>query len=218
MMFARSLIMRSWSITIWKENKTIPKFSKAENSIETLRSMSPVERREKLITNNIRLAISVAQKFSFEEDYESVAMIGLIKAADTFDIEKGINFATYATRVIHNDILMHIRKIKKYSHTVSFETVIPGTDEAPLTIGDTLSYEDEDMDKLEKAEGIKALIDVIHSLPDRECKIICLLYGIGETRRYKQHEVAERFGISQSYVSRVEKRILKKMKTMLKNY
>ena len=67
--------------------------------------MSPVERREKLITNNIRLAISVAQKFSFEEDYESVAMIGLIKAADTFDIEKGINFATYATRVIHNDIL-----------------------------------------------------------------------------------------------------------------
>lgn len=218
MMFARSLIMRSWSITIWKENKTIPKFSKAENSIETLRSMSPVERREKLITNNIRLAISVAQKFSFEEDYESVAMIGLIKAADTFDIEKGINFATYATRVIHNDILMHIRKIKKYSHTVSFETVIPGTDEAPLTIGDTLSYEDEDMDKLEKAEGIKALIDAIHSLPDRECKIICLLYGIGETRRYKQHEVAERFGISQSYVSRVEKRILKKMKTMLKNY
>lgn len=218
MMFARSLIMRSWSITIWKENKTIPKFSKAENSIEILRSMSPVERREKLITNNIRLAISVAQKFSFEEDYESVAMIGLIKAADTFDIEKGINFATYATRVIHNDILMYIRKIKKYSHTVSFETVIPGTDETPLTIGDTLSYDDEDMDKLEKAERIKALIDAIHSLPDRECKIICLLYGIGETRRYKQHEVAERFGISQSYVSRVEKRILKKMKTMLKNY
>ena len=74
------------------------------------------------------------------------------------------------------------------------------------------------MDKLEKAERIKALIDAIHSLPDRECKIICLLYGIGETRRYKQHEVAERFGISQSYVSRIEKRILKKMKTMLRNY
>lgn len=203
---------------IWSENNYIPKFSKDENEIEMLRSMNPNERRESLITNNIRLAISVAQKFSYEEDFESVAMIGLIKAADTFDIEKGIRFATYAARVIQNDILMYIRKNKKYLKIISFETVIPGTDESPLTIGDTLSYEDKELDKFEKAEGVKELHEAIHSLPDRECKIICLLYGIGESRSYRQKEVAERFGLSQSYISRLEKNILKKMKIKLKNY
>lgn len=203
---------------IWSENNYIPKFSKDENEIEMLRSMNPNERRESLITNNIRLAISVAQKFSYEEDFESVAMIGLIKAADTFDIEKGIRFATYAARVIQNDILMYIRKNKKYMKIISFETVIPGTDESPLTIGDTLSYEDKEIDKFEKAEGVKELHEAIHSLPDRECKIICLLYGIGESRSYRQKEVAERFGLSQSYISRLEKNILKKMKIKLKNY
>lgn len=203
---------------IWSENNYIPKFSKDENEIEMLRSMNPNERRESLITNNIRLAISVAQKFSYEEDFESVAMIGLIKAADTFDIEKGIRFATYAARVIQNDILMYIRKNKKYLKIISFETVIPGTDESPLTIGDTLSYEDKEIDKFEKAEGVKELHEAIHSLPDRECKIICLLYGIGESRSYRQKEVAERFGLSQSYISRLEKNILKKMKIKLKNY
>ncbi len=196
--------------------KSIPMFSKDQNDIEMLRSMEPQDRRESLIKNNIRLAISVAHKFSYEEDYESVAMIGLIKAADTFDIESGINFATYATRVIYNDILMYIRRIKKHSKVVSFETIIPGTDETPLTIGDTLSYDDEKINELEKAEGIKALHDAIHSLPERECKIICLLYGIGEARRYKQREVAEQFGISQVYVSRVEKKILKKMRIKLR--
>jgi len=203
---------------IWSENNYIPKFSKDENEIEMLRSMNPNERRESLITNNIRLAISVAQKFSYEEDFESVAMIGLIKAADTFDIEKGIRFATYAARVIQNDILMYIRKNKKYLKIISFETIIPGTDENPLTIEDTLSYEDERLKNLEQAEQNLELHRIIHSLPDRECKIICLLYGIGESRSYRQKEVAERFGLSQSYISRLEKDILKKMKIKLKNY
>ncbi|WP_312432737.1 sigma-70 family RNA polymerase sigma factor [Lacrimispora sp.] len=180
--------------------------------------MESQERRDSLINNNIRLAISVAQKFSFEEDYESVAMIGLVKAADTFNLDKDIRFATYASRVISNEILMFIRKSKKNLYAISFETIILGTDESPLSIADTLSYEDKEIDKFEKAEGIKELHEAIHSLPDRECKIICLLYGIGENRSYKQKEVAERLGISQSYVSRLEKNILKKMKSKLKNY
>lgn len=203
---------------IWSENNYIPKFSKNENEIEMLRSMEPSARRESLITNNIRLAISLAQKFSYEEDYESVAMIGLIKAADTFDFEKGIRFATYAAKVIHNDILMYIRKNKRYTKIISFETIIPGTDENPLTIEDTLSYEDERLKDLEQVEQNLELHRIIHSLPDRECKIICLLYGINEKRPYNQREVAERFGLSQSYISRLEKIILKKMKPMLKNY
>lgn len=203
---------------IWSENNYIPKFSKNENEIEKLRSMEPSARRESLITNNIRLAISLAQKFSYEEDYESVAMIGLIKAADTFNFEKGIRFATYAARVIHNDILMYIRKNKRYTKIISFETIIPGTDENPLTIKDTLSYEDKRLKNLEQVEQNLELHRIIHSLPDRECKIICLLYGIDEKRPYNQREVAERFGLSQSYISRLEKIILKKMKPMLKNY
>ncbi len=203
---------------IWSENNYIPKFSKNENEIEKLLSMEPSARRESLITNNIRLAISLAQKFSYEEDYESVAMIGLIKAADTFNFEKGIRFATYAARVIHNDILMYIRKNKRYTKIISFETIIPGTDENPLTIKDTLSYEDKRLKNLEQVEQNLELHRIIHSLPDRECKIICLLYGIDEKRPYNQREVAERFGLSQSYISRLEKIILKKMKPMLKNY
>ena len=193
-------------------------FNRNDNDIEILRSMEPQDRRECLITNNIRLAISVAQKFSYEEDYESVAMIGLIKAADTFDIEKGIRFATYAARVIQNDILMYIRKNKRYPKIISLETIIPGTDENPLTIKDTLSYEDERLMNLEQAEQTLELHRILHSLPDRECKIICLLYGIGVNRSYKQNEVAERFGLSQSYISRLEKNILNKMKIKLKNY
>ncbi len=204
--------------TICSENKSIPNFNKDANDIEILRSMEPQDRRECLITNNIRLAISVAQKFSYEEDYESVAMIGLIKAADTFDIEKGNRFATYAARVIQNDILMYIRKNKRYLPIISFETIIPGTDENPLTIEDTLSYEDEQLMNLEQAEQTLELHNIIHSLPDRECKIICLLYGIGESRSYRQNEVAKRLGLSQSYISRLEKNILKKMKIKLKNY
>ena len=203
--------------TICSKNKSIPKFNKDANDIEILRSMEPQDRRECLITNNIRLAISVAQKFSYEEDYESVAMIGLVKAADTFDLNKNICFGTYATRVINNEILMYIRKNKRNLYTISLETIIPGTDEKPLTIGDTLKYEDEQLMSLEQAEQSAELHRIIHSLPDRECKIICQLYGI-EEESCTQKEVAEKFGISQSYVSRLEKKILKKMKPMLKNY
>ncbi|WP_124066275.1 sigma-70 family RNA polymerase sigma factor [Clostridium sp. E02] len=179
--------------------------------------MEPQKRRECLITNNMRLAISVAQKFSYEEDYESVAMIGLIKAADTFDLDKGINFATYATRVIYNEILMYIRKNKRHPQALSIETIIHGTDENPLTIEDTLNYEDEQMMRLEQEEQTIELHKIIHSLPDRECKIICQLYGIGE-ESHTQKDVAEWLGISQSYVSRLEKKILKKMKLRLRSY
>lgn len=202
--------------TICSKNKSIPKFNKDANDIEILRSMEPQDRRECLITNNIRLAISVAQKFSYEEDYESVAMIGLLKAADTFDLDKNICFGTYATRVISNEILTYIRKNKRNLYTISFETVVAGTEET-LAVKDMLSYEDGQLMRLEQAEQTAELYKVVHSLPDRECKIICLLYGLGE-KIHTQKQVAERLGISQSYVSRLEKIILKKMKPMLKNY
>lgn len=180
--------------------------------------MNDSDRREYLILHNVRLAIYIAQKYSFEEDYESVALIGLVKAVNAFDLDKGIQFSTYAARVIHNEILMYIRKIKRCPQTISFETVIPGTDEKPLTVKETLSYEDNELMGLEQAELKFEIRKAIHSLPDRECKIICLLYGINEDRCYKQKEVADRFGLSQSYVSRLEKNILKKMKSKLKNY
>lgn len=179
--------------------------------------MDPLKRRECLITNNIRLAISVAKKFSHEDDYESEAMIGLIRAADTFDLDKGACFSTYAARVIQNQILMYLRKGKRQTQAISFETVVAGTEET-LTVKDMLSYEDEQLMRLEQAEQITELYGIIHSLPDRECEIICLLYGIGQGRCYRQKEVAERLGISQSYVSRLEKNILKKMKSKMKNY
>lgn len=178
--------------------------------------MEPQKRRESLITNNMRLAISVAQKFGYEEDYESLAMLGLIRAADTFDMDKGACFSTYAARVIQNQILMYLRKCKRQIQAISYETVVAGTEET-LAVKDTLSYEDEQLMRLEQSEQIAELYNVVHSLPDRECKIICLLYGIGE-KVHTQKQVAERLGISQSYISRLEKSILKKMKSKLKNY
>lgn len=202
--------------TICSENKSIPQFNKNVNDIEILRSMEPQDRRECLITNNMRLAMLVAQKFGHEEDYESVAMIGLIRAADTFDLDKGSCFSTYAARVIQNQILMYLRKSKRQIQAISFETVIAGTEET-LTVKDMLSYEDGQLTRLEQAEQRKELHEVICSLPDRECTIICLLYGLGE-KIHTQKQVAERLGISQSYVSRLEKSILKKMKSKLKNY
>lgn len=204
-------------ITICSE-KSIPIFNKDQNDIEMLRSMEPQDRRECLIKNNIRLAISVAQRFSYEEDYESVAMIGLIKAVDTFNLDKEIQFATYASMVIRNEVLMYIRKMKKHSSNISFETIINcDSDGITLSISDVLEYEDESFDNVEQVEQREKLYDVIYSLPDRECKIICLLYGLGE-KVHTQKQVAERLGISQSYISRLEKNILKKMKSMLKNY
>ena len=178
--------------------------------------MEPQKRRECLITNNMRLAISVAQKFGHEEDYESVAMIGLIKAEDTFDLDKGACFSTYAARVIQNQILMYLRKCKRQIQAISFETVVAGTEET-LAVKDMLSYEDGQLMRLEQTEQTAELYKVVHSLPDRECKIICLLYGLGE-KIHTQKQVAERLGISQSYVSRLEKSILKKMKLKLKNH
>jgi RNA polymerase sporulation-specific sigma factor len=201
---------------ICSENKGIPKFSRDANDIEILRSMEPQKRRDCLITNNMRLAISVAQKFGYEEDYESVAMIGLIRAADTFDLDKGACFSTYAARVVQNQILMYLRKCKRQIQAISFETVVTGTEEN-LTVKDTLSYEDDQLMRLEQAEQIAELYKVVHSLPDRECEIICLLYGFGD-KSHTQKEVAERLSLSQSYISRLEKSILKKMKSMLKNH
>lgn len=118
--------------------------------------------------------------------------------------------------MIQNQILMYLRKCKRQIQAISFETVVAGTEET-LAVKDTLSYEDGQLKRLEQSEQTAELYKVVHSLPDRECRIICLLYGIGE-KVHTQKQVAERLGISQSHVSRLEKSILKKMKIKLKNY
>ena len=113
----------------------------------------------------------------------------------------------------------YIPKFSKDENEIEMlRSMNPNERRESLIMSDTLSYKDKEIDKFEKAEGVKELHEAIHSLPDRECKIICLLYGIGESRSYRQKEVAERFGLSQSYISRLEKNILKKMKIKLKNY
>lgn len=202
--------------TIFSES--IPKFSKDKNNIEILRSMNPLDRRQYLIINNLRLAISIAQKFSYEDDYESVAILGLIKATDTFNLDKEIQFATYATMVIRNDILMYIRKNKRHSSNISFETIIHSDpDGNPLTLGDVLENKDDFSDNIETKEELTELYKAINSLSDRDRKIICLLYGI-DTKPCTQKEVGDILKVSQSYVSRLEKSILKKMKIKLKNY
>lgn len=177
--------------------------------------------REKLIEHNLRLVAHIVRKYYSSgkntEDLISVGTIGLIKAIDSFNDENGARFATYAAKCIQNEILMLFRSQKKLGCEVSLnDTIDIDKDGNPLTYIDIISMEDnvaEDIDK--KIKISKALEYIRTSLDDREKQIIIMRYGLGNTRAYTQREVAEKLGISRSYVSRIEKSILEKINKYL---
>lgn len=177
--------------------------------------------REKLIEHNLRLVAHIVRKYYSSgkntEDLISVGTIGLIKAIDSFNDTNGARFATYAAKCIQNEILMLFRSQKKLGCEVSLnDTIDIDKDGNPLTYIDIISIEDnvaEDIDK--KIKISKALEFIRTSLDDREKQIIIMRYGLGNTRAYTQREVAEKLGISRSYVSRIEKSILEKINKYL---
>lgn len=177
--------------------------------------------REKLIEHNLRLVAHIVRKYYSSgkntEDLISVGTIGLIKAIDSFNDENGARFATYAAKCIQNEILMLFRSQKKLGCEVSLnDTIDIDKDGNPLTYIDIISMEDnvaEDIDK--KIKISKALEYIRTSLDDREKQIIIMRYGLGNTKAYTQREVAEKLGISRSYVSRIEKSILEKINKYL---
>lgn len=201
--------------------KSFPKplSTKEEQSCLEQYKAGNMEARDILIERNLRLVAHIAKKYSSNdremEDYISIGIIGLIKAIDSFNIEKGIRLATYASRCIENELLMVLRSSKKQSKEVYLYEAIGSDPEGnAITLVDIIECEDKDVvEEMELDENIKKLRNYLEtSLSQREKKIICMRYGLFGEKEVTQREIAHMLGISRSYVSRIEKKALKKLK------
>ena len=177
--------------------------------------------REQLILHNLRLVSHIVRKYYVsaknQEDLISIGNLGLIKAVDTFRISNGARFATYAAKCIQNEILMHFRAQKKLAAEVSIhETIDVDRDGNPLTYMDVVSCDESIPEEIGlKLTSQKALRYVEHVLEPRERQIIKMRYGLGGMTAMTQRQIAERLGISRSYVSRIEKGAIEKLREAL---
>ncbi len=177
--------------------------------------------REILIEHNLRLVAHIVKKYyttyKYQDDIMSIGTIGLIKAIDSFDIENGTRFATYASKCLQNEILMYFRSQKKIAGEVSInETIDIDKDGNPLTYIDVICCEDTIADDLDiKIKSSKAMKIIKEDLSERERQIIIMRYGLGREPSVTQREVADKLGISRSYVSRIEKAALDKIYNLL---
>ena len=174
--------------------------------------------RRLLIEHNLRLVVYISKRFENTginiEDLISIGTIGLIKAVNTFNAGKNIKLATYASRCIENEILMYLRKISTQRTEVSFdEPLNTDWDGNELLLSDILGTdEDEVYRPLEDDAEKQMLMEAISQLSEREQSIILMRFGLPSGREYTQKEVADMMGISQSYISRLEKRIIQRLK------
>lgn len=178
--------------------------------------------REELILHNLRLVSHIVRKYyssgKNQDDLLSIGSIGLIKAVDSFDEKNGVRFATYASKCIQNEILMYFRSRKKLNNEVSInDTIDVDRDGNPLTYIDVISVEDNTDEELDrKMQSAKALHLVNTLLSEREREIIAFRYGLlGVKKPLTQREVALKLGISRSYVSRLEKGALDKLRKQM---
>ena len=181
-----------------------------------------IEARNILIEHNLRLVVFLAKKYEntgFDiEDLVSIGSIGLIKGINTYKIDKNIRLATYASRCIANEILMFLRKNKRKKIEVSLEDTLNYDAEGnELHLEDILGTEDDIVPKeLENNMNKEILEREIEILDPREKEIMTLRYGLNNTEEFTQKEVADMLGISQSYISRIEKKIIRKLQNIMK--
>ena len=178
--------------------------------------------RDKLIVHNLRLVVYVAKKYETNiynlEDLISIGTLGLVKAIQTFKYDKNIKLATYASRCIDNEILMFLRKKARLKNEVSLDEPLKcDYDGNELLLVDVLS-ENENLvvESIDDDEEKEELYKAIESLKPREKEILSMRFGLNNSKEYTQKETAEILGISQSYISRLEKKIIKKLKICLK--
>lgn len=198
---------------------SFPKPLTARQEREALEQMAAGDTaaRQRLIEHNLRLVAHIIKKHYAnardQEDLISIGTIGLIKAVDTFDVSKGSRLATYASRCVENEILMHFRATKKIERDVSLSEPIDTDSEGrPLTLMDVLAVEDTVSEDLERKLDLAHLPAYLGEvLEEREREIIRLRYGLGG-EPLTQWQLAERLGISRSYVSRLETRALAKLR------
>ena len=179
--------------------------------------------KEALVEHNLRLVVYIAKKFENTgvdmEDLISIGSIGLIKAVKNFKLEKNIKLATFASRCIENEILMHLRKTSKQKNEVSLEEPLSAdSDGNELVLGDIISIDTDTITKnLEQATEKTLLHKCLAKLNPREKEIISLRFGLNEKdEEMTQKEVADILGISQSYISRIEKKIISRLNKELK--
>ena len=176
--------------------------------------------KELLITHNLRLVVFISKKFESTgigiEDLISIGTIGLIKAVNTFDSEKNIKLATYASRCIENEILMYIRKTSSQRNEISIDEPLNiDWDGNELLLSDVLGTDEEVGQHIEYETEKRLLIEAVDKLKGREKLIMQLRFGLLNGKELTQKEVADVVGISQSYISRLEKRILKQLRKEL---
>lgn len=177
------------------------------------------EAKQLLIERNLRLVAHIIKKYysnySEQDDLISIGTIGLIKGINSFKPEKGTKLATYCARCIDNEILMHFRGNKKISQEMSFNDPIDTDSEGnPLTLMDIIAIDDTIVDDIDTKNKLKKLVELINEMPQsREKEIILSRYGLNGKTPLTQREVANQLNISRSYVSRIEKKILKDLKS-----
>ncbi|MGN1411562.1 MAG: RNA polymerase sporulation sigma factor SigE [Oscillospiraceae bacterium] len=177
--------------------------------------------RQELITHNLRLVVYIAKKFENTstnvEDLISIGTIGLIKAVNTFCPSKNIKLATYASRCIENEILMFLRKSSQYKNDVSIDEPLNiDWDGNELLLSDILGTDEDVVSKNVETEAEKImLMEALNTLSEREKSIMCMRFGLDDGKEKTQKEVADIIGISQSYISRLEKKIVKQLKKEL---
>lgn len=177
-----------------------------------------IHARNQLVEHNLRLVAHIIKKYyqnaGNQEDLVSIGTIGLIKAINTFDMEKNIKLSSYASRCIENEILMHFRNLRKSSQDVSLnDTIDTDKDGNPLTLMDILADESNIDDDIDTKLHLQVLQDYIDSeLTPREKEIIICRYGLNGSEPLPQRELAKRLHISRSYISRIEKKALTKLR------
>ena len=226
MLSASFMLLVSGAMMMLRLGETSSSFARplrAEEERQCVEKMlsGDMEARNKLIEHNLRLVMHIIKKYyaagSDMDDLISIGTIGLIKGVSTYRPEKGVRLATYASRCIENEILMYFRSQRKSANDVSLSGALEGEEDGDgPSLLDTLSDARDISEDITRREDILRVRKVVaETLSGREAEIIRLRYGLDGARPIPQREVAQRIGISRSYVSRIEKRALEQLKKAL---
>lgn len=198
-----------------------PLSKKQESEILEQLENGNTQNRDKLVVHNLRLVVYIARKFENTgigiEDLVSIGTVGLIKAVNTFCPSKKIKLATYASRCIENEILMYLRKTANKKNEVSIEEPLNvDWDGNELLLSDVLGSDSDTVGRnLEMQDERNQLLEVVKKLDERERTIMTMRFGLFGSKEYTQKQVADMLGISQSYISRLEKRIIERLRKEL---
>ena len=218
---AAILMLSSMLYSLRLSSGSFPKPLSAKEEQEYLEKAAAgdLEARNILIERNLRLVAHIMKKYyaqtSDQEDLISIGTIGLIKAVSTFDAGKGIRLATYAARCVENEILMHFRSQRKSASAVSLSDYIEtGKDGTALSLMVVVCQDDDMFDRISSREDVRLLRQYMGEvLDDREQKVLTLRYGLDGKEPLPQREVAQQCNISRSYISRIEKKALEKLRS-----